>query len=110
MRVVGLQYSPFYDELVELEQEHFCTNDFTQNRLKTIQMDKNMLFLCYARKFISMYILLCVLPSLNKGFTYLLTYLLTYILFRYLQGQQESKGAAILDGRAKPGRQSFCRF
>jgi len=25
-------------------------------------------------KFISMYILLCVLPSLNKGFTYLLTY------------------------------------
>ena len=24
-----------------------------------------------------MYILLCVLPSLNKGFTYLLTYLLT---------------------------------
>ena len=27
-------------------------------------------------KFISMYILLCVLPSLNKGFTYLLTYLL----------------------------------
>ena len=28
-------------------------------------------------KFISMYILLCVLPSLNKGFTY---YLLTYLL------------------------------
>ena len=35
-------------------------------------------------KFISMYILLCVLPSLNKGFTYLLTYLLTYRIFRVL--------------------------
>ena len=33
-------------------------------------------------KFISMYILLCVLPSLNKGFTYLLTYLLKAKIFK----------------------------
>ena len=34
-------------------------------------------------KFISMYILLCVLPSLNKGFTYLLTNLLIVLLYFY---------------------------